>query len=97
MLPLLGTLIAAAAFVLAAVVTGLDVWARLQGQVWTYAAMTMKPPDLGWTGYPAVGPPIFMTIDAIGTIASLGLALEWVPKQIALPSTGYESRRLNRV
>jgi hypothetical protein len=93
----LGTFMAAMAFVLAAAFAGLDVWARLQGKVWTYAAMTMSAPDARQTVYLAFGPPIFMTIAAIGAIASLGLAAEWAHQRAALPGNGYESRRLNRV
>jgi hypothetical protein len=74
---MLGALIAAAAFVLAFICAGLDVWARLQGQVWTYAAMTMSHPNPRETIYPVAGPPVFMTIAAIGAVASLGLVVEW--------------------
>lgn len=88
LLPLLGAVMATAAFVLASVFAGLDVWARVQGQVWTYASMTMSPPEPGVTVYPAFGPPIFMTIAATGAIASLGLAMKWVRQQPALPHNG---------
>jgi hypothetical protein len=77
-LPILGVFVATAAFILAAVFARLDVWARLQGQVWTYAAMTISAPEGEWTVYLAPGPPIFMTIAALGAIASLGLAVAWV-------------------
>jgi hypothetical protein len=78
-LPLLGALVAVAAFVLTAYVCGVDVWARLQGQVWVYASWSISEgTGRNSTVYPAWGPPFFALAALIGATASLVLAISWL-------------------
>lgn len=78
-LPVLGTLVAAAAFGISAYVSGVDVWARLHGQVWSYAGWTASAAvRTKSTVYPAWGPPFFTAAALLGAIATLSLAILWL-------------------
>lgn len=78
-LPILSLLPALAAFGLSIFVSGLGVWARLQGEIWLYAAGAFAG-DLGeeWVAHPARGPFLFTFLAALGALATLGLMLAWL-------------------
>jgi hypothetical protein len=78
-LPVLSALAALAAFGLTAYVSGVYVWARMQGQVWVYAGWSISE-GMGskWTVHPAWGPPFFTLAALIGAVATLGLASAWL-------------------
>ncbi len=84
-LPEFGALVAIAAFGLTAYVSGVYVWARMQGQVWVYAGWSISE-GMGrkWTVYPAWGPPFFALAAYIGAVATLALAVAWLrqPKTV---------------
>lgn len=78
-IPVLGLLPALAAFVLSIYVSGLSVWARLQGEIWFYGTGSFAE-DVGKNeiAYPARGVFIFTFLAVLGALATLGLALTWV-------------------
>jgi hypothetical protein len=78
-LPVFGILVAIAAFALTIYVSGMFVWARLQGELWFYGAASFAG-DMGgkWTVRPAWGPPFFALAALIGALASLALAVTWL-------------------
>jgi hypothetical protein len=88
-LPALGALVAVAAFGLTAYVSGIYVWARLQGQVWGYAGWSISEGMVGRneTVYPASGPPFFTLAALIGAVATLALAVGWLLSYSSGPRT----------
>ncbi len=78
-LPVLGAVVAIASFGLTAYVSGVYVWARMQGQVWSFAGWNMSE-GMGrkWTLYPAPGPPFFTLAALVGVAATLALAIGWL-------------------
>lgn len=78
-IPVLSLLPALAAFVLSIYVSGLSVWARLQGEIWFYGTWSFAE-DVGKKeiAYPARGPFIFPFLAVLGALATLGLALIWL-------------------
>lgn len=78
-LSVLSLLPALTAFGLSIFVSGLGVWARLQGEIWLYAAGEFAG-DLGenWVAHPARGPFLFSFLAVIGALATLGLMLVWL-------------------
>jgi hypothetical protein len=73
-------LVAVAAFGLTAYVSGIYVWARMQGQVWGYAGWSISEGMVGRneTVYPAWGPPFFTLAALFGAVATLALAVSWL-------------------
>lgn len=66
---------ATVAFFFTLLAAGVDVWARMQGQVWSYAGGSMSRPQRGWTVYPTLGPPIFVVVAPIGILSTISLAI----------------------
>jgi hypothetical protein len=78
-LPALGALVAVAAFGLTAYVSGVYVWARMQGQVWVYAGWSISEGMVrNETVYPAWGPPFFTLAALVGAVSALALAVSWM-------------------
>lgn len=78
-LPVLGALVAVAAFGFTAYVSGVYVWARLQGEVWIYAGWSISEgTGRNETIHPAWGPPFFALAALIGALATLVLAFGWL-------------------
>lgn len=77
--PVAGVLLAVAAFGFSLFVSGLGVWARVQGEIWAYSPGTFAE-DLGpkWVVYPAVGPFVFSFLATVGALATLGLGVTWL-------------------
>ena len=79
-IPVLSLLPAIAAFGLSTFVSGLGVWARLQGEIWLYGAWSFAG-DQGaeqWIAHPARGTFIFTFLAVLGALATLSLALTWL-------------------
>jgi hypothetical protein len=82
-LSVLAAVAAVAAFGLTAYVSGVYVWARMQGQMWVYGGWSISE-GMGrkWTVYPAWGPPVFATAALIGVVSALALAVLWLRQPI---------------
>jgi hypothetical protein len=75
----LSLVVAILAFGISVFVSGLGVWARLQGEIWAYGVDAFAK-DLGpkWAVYPASGPFIFTSVAVLGAVATIGLGLSWL-------------------
>jgi hypothetical protein len=75
----LGAFVAIAAFAFTAYVSGIYVWARLQGEIWVYGGWSISE-GMGreWTVHPAWGPPFFTATAIMGAICTLSLAVGWL-------------------
>lgn len=78
-IPVLSLVPVLAAFGLSTYVSGLSVWARLQGEIWFYGAWSFAG-EVGKkeVAYPSRGVFIFAFLALLGTLATLGLALTWL-------------------
>ena len=78
-IPVVCLLAAIAAFGLSIFVSGLRVWARLQGEVWFYGTGALAS-DNGdkWVAHPARGPFVSAFMALLGELATLGLVITWV-------------------
>lgn len=75
-LPVLGALVAVAAFGLTAYVSGIDVLARTRGEVYLYGVgefmrVTAKV-------NPAIAPPFFAFAAVVGAVSAFALAVSWI-------------------
>ncbi|MDQ2653062.1 MAG: hypothetical protein M3Z20_08450 [Chloroflexota bacterium] len=77
-IPVLSLLPAIAVFGLSIYVSGISVWARLQGEIWFYGAWSFAGDYEGYVAHPARGPFIFTFLAVLGAMATLGLALTWL-------------------
>lgn len=76
--PTLAALVAAAAFFLSVLASGVYLWARWQGEIWMYATGKFSAPlGNGETVSLAWGPTFVTPIAAIGMVACIGLAIIW--------------------
>ena len=75
----LSLVVAISAFGLSAFVSGLGVWARLQGEIWAYGVDAFAK-DLGpkWAVYPADGPYLFTAVAVLGAVTTIGLGIVWL-------------------
>ncbi len=78
-IPVLSLLPAIAAFGLSTYVSGLSVWARLQGEIWFYGTWSFAG-EVGKNeiAYPSRGVFIFALLALLGALATLGLAWTWL-------------------
>lgn len=78
-IPVLGLVPALAVFGLSTYVSGLSVWARLQGEIWFYGTWSFAG-DVGkkMIAYPSRGVFIFTFLAILGVVATLGMALTWL-------------------
>lgn len=78
-LPALSALISTAAFALSVFVSGVFLWARWQGEVWSYAGWGFAGgPGRNETVHLPWGPPFFTLAAFVGALACLGLAVTWL-------------------
>jgi hypothetical protein len=75
-LPLLGAVVAIAAFGLTAFVAGIDGLARTRGEVYLYGVSEFT--RVNAKIHPSVGPPFFTLAAVIGAMATLALAVSWL-------------------
>lgn len=77
-IPVLGLLLAMAAFGLSIYVSGMGVWARLQGEIWLYGSWSFAGGFEGYVAHPARGLFFFTFLAVLGAMAALGLGCCWL-------------------
>lgn len=78
-LPALSALISSAAFALSVFASGVFVWARWRGEVWSYAGWSFTGgPGRNETLHLPWGPPFFTLAAFVGAVTCLGLAITWL-------------------